>query len=188
MKPHRTHYEVLGLQPGASRRQIILRYRELVRKFHPDIAHLDKKTSLVIFCQINVAYSVLRDEERRRLYDEQTFGPPPARSGEQAAAKTAQPPPQRAVPKNCLTIPDALRMAEDAYRRRKVREAEDLCRRIIAVEPGNAPTRRLLGDICFEQRKKQEALEHYRAAVKAGDKSLTLEDKIHLLNLAMRAS
>ena len=69
MRTVRNHYEVLGLPRNATSAQIKRRYRELVRKYHPDVAR-DKTTSHRLFLQINEAYEALNDPVRRKAYDE----------------------------------------------------------------------------------------------------------------------
>ena len=63
-----THYEVLGINSGASAKQIKDRYYQLSKKYHPDV-NADPSTSHDIFTQINEAYSVLSDSSRRSEYD-----------------------------------------------------------------------------------------------------------------------
>lgn len=62
------YYEVLGLQKGASEGEIKQAYRRLARTHHPDVA-TDKASAEVKFKEINEAYSVLSDQEKRRAYD-----------------------------------------------------------------------------------------------------------------------
>jgi len=188
MKHVRTHYEVLGLSPNATRREIIINYRKLVREFHPDVAQCDKLAAAAVFRRINVAYGVLRNEERRRVYDEDL-------ASAQASAHDGSPVngrarlPEKRGPKSMgLTIPDAMQLAEAAYSRRRAEEAETLCRRVLCVEPANGHAHRLLGDLCFERRKMSDALKHYSVAMNFGHKSLLLEDKVRLIKAALRIS
>jgi curved DNA-binding protein CbpA len=68
MTAQRNHYEVLGVSPTANTDQIKTKYRELARKFHPDVVK-DKTLGQKVFTQINQAYRVLADPERRAQYD-----------------------------------------------------------------------------------------------------------------------
>jgi hypothetical protein len=65
-------YKILGISPSASVDEIRLAYRELVKKYHPDlfIASTEKTRANERLLQINQAYAVLGDAERRRQYDE----------------------------------------------------------------------------------------------------------------------
>ena len=70
MSLQRNYYEVLGITPSATTDQIKKKYRELARKFHPDITP-DKVLGQRVFTQINQAYRVLADPERRAQYNSQ---------------------------------------------------------------------------------------------------------------------
>lgn len=69
MDNKRDYYEVLGVSKDSSQDEIKSAYRRLCRKYHPDIAE-DKKTAEEKFKEINEAYSVLGDEEKRSNYDQ----------------------------------------------------------------------------------------------------------------------
>jgi curved DNA-binding protein len=68
-------YETLGMSENASADEIKKAYRKLARKYHPDI---NKDESAVDkFKEINAAYEVLSDEEKKAQYDQfgdQMFG------------------------------------------------------------------------------------------------------------------
>ena len=63
------YYETLGVARAASAEEIKLAFRKLARIHHPDVAK-DKVTGEAKFKEINEAYEVLSDPEKRRKYDE----------------------------------------------------------------------------------------------------------------------
>lgn len=77
------YYSTLGVSREASPDDIKKAFRKLARKYHPDIAE-DKSTAEEKFKEINEAYEVLHDPEKRRKYDrlgarwqDGDFQPPP---------------------------------------------------------------------------------------------------------------
>lgn len=63
------YYKVLGVERGATAADIKSAYRKLARKYHPDVNPNDKKAEAQ-FKDINEAYQVLSDAEKRRKYDQ----------------------------------------------------------------------------------------------------------------------
>jgi molecular chaperone DnaJ len=67
MPEKRDYYEVLGIQKSASQDDIKKAFRDLARRYHPDVnkeAEAEEK-----FKEINEAYGVLSDPEKRSAYD-----------------------------------------------------------------------------------------------------------------------
>lgn len=62
------YYTTLGVPRDASAADIKKAFRQLARKHHPDVAE-DKATAEARFKEINEAYEVLGDPEKRRKYD-----------------------------------------------------------------------------------------------------------------------
>ncbi len=63
------YYQILGVSRGAGEKEIKQAYRKLARKYHPDVNPGDKAAEAK-FKEINEAYEVLSDPEKRRKYDE----------------------------------------------------------------------------------------------------------------------
>ncbi len=69
MADKRDYYEVLGLDRSASDEQIKKAYRQLAKKYHPDLNPGDK-TAEERFKEVNEAYGVLSDPEKKSKYDQ----------------------------------------------------------------------------------------------------------------------
>ncbi|MBP5429001.1 MAG: molecular chaperone DnaJ [Clostridia bacterium] len=64
----RDYYEVLGVDKGADDAAIKSAYRKLAKQYHPDL-HPGDKAAEAKFKEVNEAYSVLSDAEKRAAYD-----------------------------------------------------------------------------------------------------------------------
>jgi molecular chaperone DnaJ len=68
MADKRDYYEVLGVSRGAAADEVKRAYRQLARKYHPDVnKEPDAETR---FKEITEAYEVLSDDRKRQLYDQ----------------------------------------------------------------------------------------------------------------------
>lgn len=65
----RDYYEVLGLEKGASETDIKKAYRQMAKKYHPDLNPGDKNAEEK-FKEVGEAYEVLSDSEKRARYDQ----------------------------------------------------------------------------------------------------------------------
>lgn len=93
------YYEVLGVSRDATGKAIKDAYRKLARQYHPDLQTVPakKKTSEEKFKEINEAYEVLGDPEKRKKYDRlgsrwkdgMDFTPPPG-SGQSGGWTTGE--------------------------------------------------------------------------------------------------
>lgn len=66
---YRDYYQTLGVAKTASDSEIQKAYRALAKKYHPDVNKGDKKAEEK-FKEINEAYTVLKDKEKRARYDQ----------------------------------------------------------------------------------------------------------------------
>src|SRR5215470_11454301 len=77
------YYETLGVTRGADAEEVKRAYRKLARKYHPDVSK--EKNAEAKFKEVQEAYEVLKDPEKRAAYDQlgsnwkagQDFRPPP---------------------------------------------------------------------------------------------------------------
>ncbi len=80
---YRDYYEILGIKREAGQNDVQRAYRKLARKYHPDVNK--EPDAEEKFKEINEAYEVLKDPEKRKMYDQlgpnwkagQDFRPPP---------------------------------------------------------------------------------------------------------------
>jgi curved DNA-binding protein len=77
------YYATLGVSPGADAEEVKRAYRKQARKYHPDVSK--ERNAEAKFKEVQEAYEVLRDSEKRASYDQlgrsyrsgQQFQPPP---------------------------------------------------------------------------------------------------------------
>ena len=80
---YKDYYETLGVKRDATEAEIKSAYRKLARKYHPDVNKTKEAESK--FKDINEAYEVLGDKQKRQRYDSlgsnwqggQNYTPPP---------------------------------------------------------------------------------------------------------------
>lgn len=83
------YYEILGVNKSATEKEIQQAFRKMARKYHPDVNKASDAEAK--FKEINEAYGVLKDPEKRKPYDQlgsnwksgQDFTPPPEWQGQQ---------------------------------------------------------------------------------------------------------
>ena len=71
MAESKDYYSILGVSKDATADDLKRAYRKLAKQYHPDAQHTeeDKKKAEAKFKEINEAYSVLSDENKRAQYD-----------------------------------------------------------------------------------------------------------------------
>jgi curved DNA-binding protein len=84
---YKDYYKILGVERDTSQADLKKSYRKLARKYHPDVSK--EPNAEERFKEVNEAYEVLGDEEKRSQYDTlganwkngQNFNPPPGWEG-----------------------------------------------------------------------------------------------------------
>ncbi|MEF2145225.1 MAG: J domain-containing protein [Desulfovibrionaceae bacterium] len=66
---YKDYYQTLGVGKTASKEELSKAFKKLARKYHPDLNPNDK-TAENKFKEINEAYEVLKDPEKRKMYDQ----------------------------------------------------------------------------------------------------------------------
>jgi curved DNA-binding protein CbpA len=201
MSLQRNYYEVLGIPPGATTDQIKKKYRELARKYHPDVVQ-DKAFGQRVFTQINQAYHVLADPERRAQYNS-TLAPhssngsssngstntskmPPVASAMPPVAPQMPPvaPSEPLDPRKAQAVRDFLGEADNAIMAGKPIEARTICTKVLELDPRNVRGLEILGDALVQMGRREEAAVQYRKALQIAPSTLVQAK----LNRAMQTS
>ena len=69
MAEKRDYYEVLGVQKGCDENELKKAYRKMAKKYHPDTNPGDEAAAEK-FKEVQEAYAILSDPEKRQLYDQ----------------------------------------------------------------------------------------------------------------------
>ncbi len=207
MSLQRNYYEVLGVPQAATTDQIKKKYRELARKYHPDVIQ-DKTLGQRVFSQINQAYRILADPERRAQYNSTLTQSRPA--GPVQAAPQAAPPPVNpaaarpqpasaavkpaAAPARPAAAPSAsvqkmqaisglLAGADNAIMASKPIEARAFCMKVLEIDPRSARALEVLGDALAQMGRREEAAVQYRSVLQIAPSSL-VQAKLNRLEQA----
>jgi len=206
MPLQRTYYEILGVAPSATPDEIKRKYRELARKYHPDLV-ADKTLGQKVFAQINMAYRTVGDAERRRQYDSTlnpgggasaasrpgaTMGPGSSRatgvSHSSAATATTGTRPPGARTASANVDPDEvdrlLANADSALLRSQTEAAITICKSVLKLDPRNGRAYMTMGDAYMQHKQYKEADASYRKSLELMPSSL-VRNKLSQLRVLM---
>ncbi|MBP6963131.1 MAG: J domain-containing protein [Armatimonadetes bacterium] len=193
----KTYYEILGVPRAASQEVIKKRYRQLVRKHHPDVAE-DKRAAAGAFLEITEAYQVLTNADRRVIYDAELdrniteVAPRPARphaSGAKASqsvrTRASGTRPRSGRGADTARVQRLIKQAESSYSRGQLWAALDAAKSAASMDPRNAPAHVIMGDVYRMQGRVDEAVSMYTLALQFDPRNADAMDK---LDKAMRRS
>jgi len=175
MRFKRTYYEILGLPQTATAEEIKRRYRELARKFHPDVAQ-DKSFGHRAFVQITEAYKTLSDPLLRREYDRKLRAQGAARPRAGAASPAESAPSGESAARDRL-----IRDAELAFVRGRFADAAGICRQAIRQGRSRARAHEILGDIYRIRGQVEEAISEYTLSLQYAPSSAEVSVKLERL-------
>ena len=69
LKGFKDYFKILGISRNATEKEIKNAFRKLARQFHPDLHPHDEKAESE-FKEINEAYEILSDQEKKKSYEE----------------------------------------------------------------------------------------------------------------------
>lgn len=150
-------YRVMGLPVGATKREIKRRYRQLLRRHHPDVAE-DPERAHQYAAEIGRAYALLMDDEWRARYEAELYG------GLEPELQVVV---ERADPARS-PIPELLRRARDLLSQGRVEDTLLVCSDILLRDPDCAEAYELLGRAYQEQGRMDLSREMYEEARRRG--------------------
>lgn len=175
----KTHYQVLGVKPGATASEIKAAHRRLVMRHHPDRA--TSEASLDIFLEVQAAYEVIGDPDRRTEYDNtlnrslRHREEDERRATERAQTRKAATPPtetskSRSVGADVPVAAEIMRLSRIFSQGRQA-EAIDLARQIIERDPRQPLPYAVLADIARGRGDLNQASKWYAYAVQFDPKN-----------------
>lgn len=192
-----TLYELLGVPPNAKSEEIRKQYRLRARQFHPDVNPApDAKTK---FIQIQEAYQILSDPERRKHYDAMLAIEAQRRAAMQrkpttnpARASTTQPPKASPAPPPTAAQKQQQRVMEEEFNRlllsaqkefalSKMLNALKLAKQAQSIKPHHPKVHEIIGDVYKRQGQHDAALNAYTMALQFAPQDPTLQRKFNRL-------
>ncbi|MEN6371232.1 MAG: DnaJ domain-containing protein [Armatimonadota bacterium] len=177
MCAEQSYYEILGLPKNASIADIKKRYRQLARKYHPDVAK-DKESAAETFVRITEAYKTLADPEKRWMYDSTLAEPVPVRHPSSAVRPAS---PARPAVNTRIAVDKLIKDAEMAFIKKRLIEAKSLCREALKLDRSCARAHAILGDVYRAQKHYESAINEYNYAVQLQPGDMDSQKKLEKL-------
>lgn len=182
-------YDILNVSSVASDSQIKRRYRQLVRKYHPDVAD-NKVAAHRHFIEITEAYEVLSDPIKRQAYDSElkreleamdasSMRSVPVRPGPRRDADRPRPKTGAAVHHGPRPVSDIIDEAQRALNQKRYGDAEAVLREALHYYPKNARLHTLLGDAYKAEKMMNAAIKSYSYAAQFDPYDKSIERKLN---------
>lgn len=168
--PLRDYYSVLGIKPTATHEEIRRAYRELARKYHPDVAG---NNTLRVFQEISEAHTVLGDPVKRREYDELLEQKEQSKHGVGDIRTASQ---RKSNPKeeSARKAQQHLHEARIALSKGDYKRAAEQAERCNAIDSRNAQAYEIRADVALAHGQRDKAAQLYSMAVQYSPQNPTL--------------
>lgn len=165
----RTHYQTFEITPTATADEIKRRYRELARKYHPDV-NVSDPGAAGKFAAIADAYRILGDADARATYDAELLmqaraarptSPPQAQSQRGANSGGGPRPQPQNVQAAHIESEKYAELARKCYFQGRFIEAKEHAIRSLSYNHRNVMSQEIMGDVYMQQGRLDDAAKHY---------------------------
>lgn len=177
MNKEKNYYEILGVSRNATSAQIKRSYKELVRKYHPDVSN-DKEQAHAMFLLINEAYEVLGSQFHRREYDRNL--PPLVKHKFNYSANQEVKNKESSFEPNIhgADIYKYLARAKDLLAQKKYSDAASTVNHALKLDEKNPRAYAVMGDIYKAQGRTGMALKAYSLVLQLNPNDRQTEEKL----------
>ncbi len=171
--PLRDYYSVLGVKPTATHEEIRRAYRELARRYHPDVAG---GNTLRLFQEITEAHTVIGDPVKRRQYDDLIALNEQSKRGAGDIRTESQ---RKSNPKDesAKKITQLLHEARIALAKGDYKRATEQAERCNAIDSRNAQAYEIRADVALARGQRDQAAQLYSMAVQYSPQNPSLQRK-----------